>query len=55
MVYLIADRHNAVWSCYITYMSITVRDVWMYFYQVIDLLSFEVVDWIFAERDDLTS
>ena len=41
-----------VWSWGITYLPTTVRGVWLYLYQVIDVWSRKVVAWDVAERED---
>jgi transposase InsO family protein len=43
---------NEVWSWDITYLPTSVRGVWLYLYQVLDVWSRKVVAWDVAERED---
>jgi len=45
-------RAIALWSWDITYLSTTVRGIWLYLYLVIDVWSRKVVAWDVAERED---
>lgn len=43
---------NQVWSRDFTYMSTSVRGVWLYLFLVIDVWNRKVVDWDVAEREE---
>ena len=43
---------NQVWSWDITYLSTTVRGIWLYLYLVMNVWSRKVVVWDAAERED---